>query len=314
MIAVHFSLNIRQRVTSENLGLEITSNPEEQCTVCGSTRINRWGWRYRKNGNRIQRFKCMSCSHRWDAKNSGFEKIKANPHAITVALDLYFKGVSLRKIVDHLKQFERVNVSYVAVYKWIEKYVELMRNYVDDLRPELSRAFHADEVKINVRGEWVYLWNLMDGDTRYLLASHVSHGRTVADARKAFREAKAVAKDEPHVLLTDGLQSYVSAAQKEFPSTIHVSGVGIQGRFNNNRMERLHGTFKERNKVMRAIKKPDSAIITGQRVYYNHLRPHGALNGRTPAQAAGIEIDLGTNRWESLIKKATQRNGDKLAS
>lgn len=54
-----------------------------------------------------------------------------NPHAITVALDLYFKGVSLRKIVDHLKQFEGVTVSHVAVIKWIKKYVALMRDYVD---------------------------------------------------------------------------------------------------------------------------------------------------------------------------------------
>jgi hypothetical protein len=29
--------------------------------------------------------------------------MRANPHAITVALDLYFKGVSLRKIVDRLE-------------------------------------------------------------------------------------------------------------------------------------------------------------------------------------------------------------------
>lgn len=36
------------------------------------------------------------------------EKTRANPHVITVALDLYFKDGSLREIVDHLKQFERV--------------------------------------------------------------------------------------------------------------------------------------------------------------------------------------------------------------
>jgi len=49
--------------------------------------------------------------------------MRANPHAITVALDLHFKAVSLRKIVDHLKQFEHVNISHVAVLKWIQKYV-----------------------------------------------------------------------------------------------------------------------------------------------------------------------------------------------
>ena len=230
--------------------------------------------------------------------------MRSNPHAITVALDLYFKGVSLRKIVDHLKQFERVNVSYVAIYKWVQKYVALMKDYVDTLKPELSRVFHADETKVNIRGQWVWLWHLMDGDTRFLLANHVSQGRTVADARAAFREAKAVAKTDARVLLTDGLPSYGPAAQREFPDAVHVSGIGIQGRVNNNRMERYHGTFKERSKTMRAIKKSDSAFIEGQRIYYDYLRPHTALQGKTPAQAAGIELNLDTNRFESLIRKS----------
>jgi hypothetical protein len=57
---------------------------------------------------------------------------------------------------------------------------------------------------------------------------------------------------------------------------------------------------------MRAIKKPNSAFIEGQRIYYNHIRPHQDLNGKTPAQAAGLDLNLGKNRWESLIKKASK--------
>jgi len=302
-----FSLNFREEVTSKNLNLalEITSPDEAQCTNCGSSHIQKWGWKHRSDGTKVQRFKCMSCSHRWNAKVQGFENMRANPHAITVALDLYFKGVSLRKIVDHLKQFEHVNVSHVAVLKWIQKYVAVMRDYVDAMKPELSRVFHADETKVNIRGQWVWLWHLMDGDTRFLLANHVSRTRNVADAQFAFREAKATGKVEPRVLLTDGLPSYGPAARREFSDAVHVSGVGLQGRLNNNRMERYHGTFKERNKVMRGLKATDTATLDGQRVYYNHIRPHQGLNGKTPAQAAGLELGLGVNKWESLIKKAS---------
>lgn len=299
-----FSLNFREHVTSKNLNLLTIESPDEnQCASCGSTHIQKWGWRHRADGSRVQRFKCISCSHRWEAKTKGFEGMRANPHTITVALDLYFKGVSLRKIVDHLKQFESVNVSHVAVLKWIQKYVALMRNYVDTLRPELSRVFHADETKVNIRGQWVWLWHLMDGDTRFLLANHVSQGRTVTDAKEAFREAKTVGKTEPTVVFTDGLPSYGPATQGVFPNSIHISNVGIQGRLNNNRMERYHGTFKERNKVMRGLKKTDSSIIDGQRIYYNHIRPHTALGGKTPAEAAGIKTE-GKNKWMTLIQNA----------
>jgi len=37
---------------------------------------------------------------------------------------------------------------------------------------------------------------------------------------------------------------------------------------------------------------------------HHWIRPHTALDGKTPAQAAGIELDLTGNKWESLIKKA----------
>lgn len=305
--AVYFSVTSRKQVASKNFALEIASPDEERCSVCGSAHIQKWGWKYRKDGSRVQRFKCISCSHRWNAKNEGFEKMRTNPHAITVALDLYFKNVSLRKIVDHLKQFERVNVSHVAVLKWIQKCVALMRDYVDTLRPELSRVFHADETKVSIRGQWVWLWHLMDGDTRYLLANHVSQGRATADAREAFREAKAIAGTQPRVLFTDSLGSYDAAARKEFPNAVHVSSVGIQGRLNNNKAERLHSTLKEKVKLARAIKKPDSPIIEGQRVYYNHIRPHQALNGKTPAEAVGLGMCLEGNKWRSLIERATRQ-------
>jgi hypothetical protein len=60
---------------------------------------------------------------------------------------------------------------------------------------------------------------------------------------------------------------------------------------------------------MRAIKKTDSAFVEGQRIYYDYLRPHTALDGKTPAEAAGINLDLVGNRWESLIRKAKERAG-----
>jgi len=73
---------------------------------------------------------------------------------------------------------------------------------------------------------------------------------------------------------------------------------------NNNRMERYQGTLKERTKVMRALKNSDTAILDGQRIYYNHIRPHQGLNGKTPAQAAGLELEFDGNKWLRLIQNA----------
>jgi len=45
-------------------------------------------------------------------------------------------------------------------------------------------------------------------------------------------------------------------------------------------------------------------------LYYNHIRPHTALNGKTPAEAAGIDLGAQENRWEAIIKKASEKQNE----
>jgi len=55
---------------------------------------------------------------------------------------------------------------------------------------------------------------------------------------------------------------------------------------------------------MDAATKTES-MLKGWFVHYNFLRPHATLNGKTPAEVAGVTLDI-TNRWESLIDQATK--------
>ena len=44
-------------------------------------------------------------------------------------------------------------------------------------------------------------------------------------------------------------------------------------------------------------------ILSGYRIYHNYIRPHEALEGKTPADVAGIKI-TGENKWLTLIQNA----------
>jgi len=57
---------------------------------------------------------------------------------------------------------------------------------------------------------------------------------------------------------------------------------------------------------MRSLKDEPTAhtIIDGFRVYSNFIRPHMALNGKTPAQKAWVELAYKENKWLSLIKRS----------
>lgn len=96
------------------------------------------------------------------------------------------------------------------------------------------------------------------------MASQLSQKREIEDAREVFAEAKALAKTMPSFVVTDGLRAYQDAFNKEFftlrnPRTMHVRLAGIRKETNNNIIERLHGTLRERTKVMRGLDNEDSA-------------------------------------------------------
>lgn len=89
------------------------------------------------------------------------------------------------------------------------------------------------------------------------------------------------------------------------PRIKYILSSGIRAsRRNNNNVARLNGTVRERNKVMRGLKREDTPITRGFQIYYNFVKPHMGLNGETPAQKAGIEIVLEDNKWLQLIKSS----------
>jgi len=113
---VYFSQNLRQKVAFNSLGLIEVTKPST-CRKCGSGRVVKTGIRHNKAGG-VQRFLCKECGHKF-TRNGRFERMKATPKAITIALDLYFKGVSQRKIVHPLKQFCGVKVTQPCTVKWL---------------------------------------------------------------------------------------------------------------------------------------------------------------------------------------------------
>jgi transposase-like protein len=69
-----------------------------------------------------------------------------------------------------------------------------------------------------------------------------------------------------------------------------------------NKIERWHGTFKDRTKVMRGFKSPETAnnVLQGWLVYYNYFRPHESLDGKTPAEVA--KTSLPYKNWLDVVK------------
>jgi transposase-like protein len=124
--------------------------------------------------------------------------------------------------------------------------------------------------------------------------------------------ARERAGKKPGVLITDGLRSYHDAWLKEYrtnkqvDSTVHIRQITLTGKHNNNKMERLNGEIRDREKVMRSLKKDDTPILTGMQIFHNYVRPHEGLDNKTPAEACGIKVE-GKDKWLTLIQNASRQ-------
>jgi hypothetical protein len=71
-------------------------------------------------------------------------------------------------------------------------------------------------------------------------------------------------------------------------------------------MERMNGEIRDREKVVRGVKKENSPLLSGLQIYHNYVRPHMGLEGKTPADLAGIRVE-GENKWVTLIQNASRK-------
>jgi transposase-like protein len=224
-------------------------------------------------------------------------------------MQLYFSGESFRN-VQKFVQLQGLAISHVTIYNWISKYTNLMQKYLDKITPRLSDTWRTDEIFLKIKGNTKYLYAIMDDETRFWIAQQVADTKFTYDVRPMFQEAKEVAGKNPTVLISDGALNFHKAYNKEFRTlerqTKHVRHIHLEGDHNNNKMERLNGEIRDREKVMRGVKKMDSVALKGYQMYHNYFRTHEGLAGKTPADIAGIRIE-GENKFLTVIQNAASQ-------
>ncbi len=186
-----------------------------------------------------------------------------------------------------------------------------MKTYLEKITPNVSDAWRADELYLKVKGNPKYLFALMDDQTRFRIAQQVADTKYTSNIQPLFKDAKQIAGKRPNTVLTDGAANFADAFNKEFftlkdPRTRHISHIRLQGDHNNNKMELMNVEVRDREKVMRGLKRNNTPILTGYQLFHNYFRPHEALKGKTPAEKCGIVIE-GENTWKTVIQNASKR-------
>ena len=292
------------KVLEDIVQMRIDMETGRCCKFCGSTNIVR-------NGTRqgTQYWLCRNCN-RGFVDNDALPRMRYPIKAIASAVYQYYAGLSLNEIRRYIDQQYNFLPSGSAIYAWVTRFTQ---SAIDEARkhtPKVGDTWVGDETVLFIGGDKYWLIDIIDQDTRYLLASRLSKMRGRKDIALLLREAYRKAGKAPKRILTDGWLVYPDAVDLVFGSeTKHTISTPFVEVDSTNVIERFQGTLKDRTKVMRGMKKPETArhILDGWLVYYNHFRPHESLNDATPAQVAGIDFPY--KNWLDVVKSQPSLGG-----
>ncbi len=278
---------------------EFTKTYTFNCPYCGNAKIV-------KNGKQAgkQRYRCKSCGKQFN-DTGALGGRRATAEQIGAAVRMYFAGNSYKQTSEVMAQGHNMpEPSKETVYRWVAEQVETAKDIMADFPAHTSGKWVADEIQVNIGGEKMWLWNVMDAGTRYALAVHLSPNRDTRAAVAVMRKAMAAADNPPKSITTDKLGSYTSAIKQVFPDADHIQSEGLRARVNNNLSERLQGTIRDREKTLRAL----DGLETGQRYFdgwainYNLFREHEGIKGQTPGEMAGVNPPF--TEWADVVRVA----------
>jgi len=257
-----------------------------------------------------QRFFCKKCNRGFSPR-TGFEGARGQAFAIVLSLDLYYRGLSLRQISEHFQSVYGIKISHGTIYGWIKRYVEFVYQYLDKVKVKTGERWHADETVLRVKSKHLVLWSMLDGETRILLAKHINESKNADEAYRLLEEGLKKAKNKPSEIVTDSAVSYTKAIDRKFGEElkhpiIHVQAA-ISTPLSNNKIERFQRTVKQRFKTISSLHSEETAetFTKGFSIYYNNIKKHRSLNGRTPMEAT-TKKNCG-NSWVALIQKARKK-------
>ena len=275
------------------------------CKYCQSEAVSKFG-KYKDT----QLYWCKSCKRKFKGDDTLFH-MKVSPEFISSALALYYTGSSINDICLHFRDAKGYHPSKSVVFQWVDKYTDLAVNHFRQYQPQVGDVWVVDETVLALdKKRKVWFWDIIGAKTRFLIASRVSDTRTTKDAQALMEAAKRVTGKTPKKIISDKLRAYWDGIELAFGAdTEHVMSSPFAGGEDSTALiERWHSILKERTKVMKAFRNVDTLIqfTDGFLVYYNYLRPHESLTGKTPAEAAGVDYDA--KNWQAVCRLPVTEN------
>src|SRR3990167_9234570 len=293
------------------------------CPNCSSANIIKRGVRKTKNRGEIQRLGCKDCGKRFVIDN-GFYRMRNTPQKITQSVDLFYRGVSTRKVQEHLAIFYPHNASHMSVYNWVVKYAKMISKFTNKLKVNVGSETQIDEIEFHRRKspkaklgtEKNFFIDSICPETKFLISSEYAKTRNRRDIKAVISRIKKRTDEQIKIATTDGWNAYIKTIKSVFGYNNKLGKYNVfhnrvivseKDEVFNYPIERLHNSIRARTKTMRGFHgsiNSANAIMKGWEVYYNFITKHQQIKC-CPYELAIPELaetlKESKNKWLALI-------------
>jgi transposase-like protein len=224
-----------------------------------------------------------------------------------------------------LQEVFNIPVSHQTVLNYAKAAAYYCHRFNMEHKGDIDDIAVGDETYLKIKGKTHYTWFFITSEKKAITAYHLSDNRETVSAITAIKEAaRTLAPDQQLTIITDGNPSYTAAlhylnAQKQDNhehlkiKQIQVIGlknldeVSTEYRPFKQIVERLNRTYKHHVRPAAGFSSPNSAMAmtTLFVTHYNFLRPHVALNNKTPIHIPQLKnIRTIQGKWIQILKMA----------
>jgi transposase-like protein len=275
------------------------------CKLCGSENVIRFG-----HYKGIQRWKCKDCRHKF-ADNNALPGMRIPYGRVATAIGAYYEGRSLSSIPEVMYQLCGSFVTKASIDKWVNRFSKLAIAEAGKTKITVGDTWLASENAIKVCGRSFWVIDIIDMETKFLLATRLSYGRAIGDIEYVMEAARDKAGKIPVRIFTSDWKGYSNGIEIAYGGDVeHILNISSESHTGFGRLaEYWHNTLKARNKVLGRLKNDTHAqlVLDGWLVHYNYFCIQEALNGRTPAEVARSHFKY--HNWLDLICQSKTDTG-----
>jgi len=222
---------------------------------------------------------------------------KLTSDAIALILDLFYGGISLRRISLIFRRRFDLPISPPTILRlvsyWVKATDEALSHVIEKrelgFNLRTGSIWEIDETYVKIENKNFPLIVVRDLSTAFIIIAILASAVTTQAVKKALALAKTLASKCPAELRSDGHPAYPRAVRAVFRGkTRLVVNERVDGKGMNQSIEATFSQLKGRIKAMRGLHSREISVIIlkGLIIDYNFAKPSEVSGGRTPAEVA----------------------------